>query len=391
MDLSLYNVQIAHKKIQKLTGIEIQANRVRLDSNNRLFNETKFFYSDRLLINLPVFEMKSKDQLYRLGFSNISFNSQLKTLLIDSLQINPIYEKKIFSAYLKYQKDWLEILVPQMKFENFDLREIILDKKYNINKITLNKPDIAFYKDKTIAVDTTDIKYMPAQMIAELPFYLNIDTVEIVKGKLQYEELSSSMPQPGFVNLNELNSRITGITNDSLIRHSIGYLNMTMNAQLMSKSMLTLNSSFSLTSPNQEFNVIASMGPIMAVEFNPLIQPLTLINAKDGYFKQMQMNVHGDEKYGTGNMILRYSDLKIEVLKKKNLKESQLISFLANTIFLKSKNKSIFGPRKGPIYFERVKYRGVINYITHFAIIGAKTSVGIDTRKTKKKIKSLNE
>ncbi len=90
-------------------------------------------------------------------------------------------------------------------------------------------------------------------------------------------------------------------------------------------------------------------------------------------------------------MILKYSDLKIEVLKKKNLEESQLISFLANAIFLKTNNKNFLWPRKGPIYFKRVNYRGIFNYISHFAFMGAKTSIGIDTRKTKRIIKSLNK
>jgi hypothetical protein len=159
----------------------------------------------------------------------------------------------------------------------------------------------------------------------------------------------------------------------------------------MSKAIVTLNANFPLNSENQEFTVISSMGPIQVSEFNPIIKPLALLYAVDGEIAQMQMNVHGNNEYGSGKMILKYRDLKVEVLKKKNLEESQLISFLANAILIKKNNKSIFRLRRGPVYFERTKFRGLFNYITHFAIMGAKTSIGIDARKTKRKIKSLDE
>ncbi len=389
LDLKLPDVQIANQNNIELSGINLQVNNFRLDSNNRLFTEEKFLYSDLVLLHLPSFKMRTTDQFYDIGFSKLSFNSQQKTLNIDSLEVIPIYDKKLFSAYIKYQKARLELIIPRIDVESFDLHEIIFGEKYNVQKIILANPSIAFYKDKTVTVDTSVYKLMPAQMLQELPFYLNIDTVDIINGKLQYEELSSNMPQPGFIYFDKLAGRVTGITNDANIRHSGGVLTLTAYAHVMSNSLVTLNSTFPLNSLDQDFTIKASMGPILASDFNPIIEPLTMIIAKDGNIKQMQMNVKGNNDYGVGEMILKYKDLKIDVLKKENLEGRQLVSFLANTMFVKTNNKSIFGPRKGSIYFERITYRGVFNYITRFAIIGAKTSIGIDERKTRREIKSI--
>jgi len=391
LDIDIADLQIGEEEDLHVSGIELDMTQMKLDSSNTIFSEDKFFYCDIMHIDLPAFKMKTKDNFYQIGYRKLSFNSSEKTLILDSLQLQPLYDRETFSEIIEFQKDRIELLIPQIKIDEIDFRDIVFKKKYQAQKITLVDPDIAFFKDKTIEADSSINKPMPAELLSGLPFYLNIDTIEVLNGKVKYEELASYISQPGMIHFDQLNAKLLNVSNDASIREAGTSLLLAANAKVMSKTIVTLNANFPLNSENQEFTVISSMGPIQVSEFNPIIKPLALLYAVDGEIAQMQMNVHGNNVYGSGKMILKYSDLKVEMLKKKNLKESQLVSFLANAILIKKNNNSIFRLRRGPIYFERVKFRGLFNYITHFAIIGAKTSIGIDALKTKRKIKSLNE
>ena len=167
------------------------------------------------------------------------------------------------------------------------------------------------------------------------------------------------------VYFDRLNAEITGMTNDKDFRKFGGALKVSADARLMSTANVHLSSIFPLNSPKQNFVMIASSESFSASLLNPLTQPLSLISASGGDVEQMQMMVNGDNDVGVGSMSLRYSNLRIDVLRARNLKESQLGSFLANAILIKKNNNNIFVPRIGPRYFVRIKHRSIFNYISH--------------------------
>lgn len=370
--------------------INFKAEGIFIDSNNIAFSENKFFYSDDLSLNIPQFSLMTPDRFYNIGFQNLSLSSRNRSIRFDSLSMQSRYDRKTFSAQLEYQKDQIDLLVPSLLMENIDYREAIFRNRFKAGVLTLNQAQLHIYKDKTIAPDTSLFRPMPAQLIKELDFYLNIDTLLVNDGFIKYEEFNHMMNQTGQIYFDQLDGMMTGISNDEDFRRFGGALKLDVKGRLMAEANVSLHALFPLNSPKQEFLVMASMEPLKATSLNPLIQPLTLLSAKEGRLEQMQMNVSGNEELAYGDMLLRYEDLKVEVLKK-NLEESQLASFLANSILIKQNNNNFFGPRRGSIYYDRVKYRSFIHYLAHFAIIGAKTSIGIDQRKTARKIKRIEQ
>lgn len=390
VDLNISGMKDFGKQNLNFQGIHLSADQLQLDSNNRIFTDKKFFYCDDIRVVFPQFSMVSSNRFYDFGFQKLAFSSRSKYIFIDSLSLKPRYDKRTFTANLEFQKDRIELLIPSLSIAQIDYRDIIFRKRYKAQKILLDSPQAVFFKDKTIAADTAAFKAMPAQLLGELPYYLSIDTVEVNSGKIRYEELTLNTPQEAYIYFDQININMTGLSNDEDLRNFGGALKLTANAEVMSKSRITLSTVFPLNSPDQDFVMIASLGSINAREFNPILQPLAMISASSGYVDHMQLNVKGNEKEAIGEMILKYSDLKIEILRK-NQMESQVGSFLVNNILIKKNNNSYFGARRGPIFYERKKHRSVINYLSHITIMGAKTSIGIEDKKTKRKIKNYHE
>jgi hypothetical protein len=371
-----------------LNDLHLSAENISIDSNNRVFTDRKFLYSDNLILELQHFSTRGLDPMYQTGFSKLIFNSRNRNIRIDSLKLTPVYDRAAFSANNEYQRDRVELMVPSLEVEEMGIRDMIFRKRFQAKRLILLSPDIRIFKDKTLPFDTSVYQPMPAQMLKELSFYLSLDTLRIDNGRLQYEELLNMMPQAGMVYFDRLNAEITGMTNDKDFRKFGGALKVSADARLMSTANVHLSSIFPLNSPKQNFVMTASSESFSASLLNPLTQPLSLISASGGDVEQMQMMVNGDNDVGVGSMSLRYSNLRIDVLRARNLKESQLGSFLANAILIKKNNNNIFVPRKGPIYFVRNKHRSIFNYFSHLAIVGAKTSLGIEKRKTEKRVKS---
>lgn len=372
-----------------LQNINFKIEGVLIDSNNMAFTENKFLYSDDVRLRIPHFSIMTPNRFYNLSFQELNLSSRNKIIRFDSLALKSRYDRKIFAAQLKYQKDQVDLMIPFLLIENIDYRDAIFRERYKAGAITINKAQLNIFKDKTIPPDTSLYKTMPAQMLSDLGFYLNVDTLLVNDGYVKYEEFNQLMNQSGVVFFDHIKGKVTGISNDVDFRSFGGALKMDVSGRLMAEASFSLRALFPLNTPQQEFLMIASMESLKASTLNPLIQPLTLLSAKDGYLEQMQMSVSGNDDFAYGDMLLKYEDLKVEVLNK-NLKESQLASFLANSILIKKNNISLF-PRRGAIYYERVKYRSPFHYLSHFVITGAKTSIGIDQRKTARKIKNVKE
>lgn len=368
-----------------LRGMAMAMEKIRIDSVNQNFTEKKFLYADHFYLSIPQFSWLSKNHLYRYGFDNLSFNSRGDVIELDSLYIKSRFDRKTFTANLKYQKDQLDAVFPKVKLSGIDFRDAVFRQRFKANRLDIFNPDLHIYKDKTISLNPSVYKMMPAEQLQNLGFYVDIDTAKVYNGFVEYEEQAHFMDKPGSVFFNNIDIRCTGFSNDHDFRDFGGALRIVGNAKIMGKSDVSVTAVFPLNSKKQEFIALASMNQLDAVDLNPLIQPLTLLSAKQGNLRNMQMNVQGNNEYAHGEMILKYEDLKVDVMNRK-LKESGLATFLANSFLIKKNNKNYFFPRKGPIYFERQKYRSFIHYLAHFAIVGAKTSLGVDKRKTQKKI-----
>lgn len=377
-------------KTYDFNNIDLALEGIVIDSNNIAFANDKFLYCDDFRLNLPHFSMISPDRFYNYSFEKMSLSSHDKSIRFDSVMMVSRYDRKTFAANQIFQADQLDVTIPVLNLEGISYREAIFRSRYTLEKLQLQNPQILVYKDKTLSPDTSTYKSMPAQAIESLRFYLNIDTIQFSDGFVKYEERSQIIDANGEIYFDRLNGKITGFSNDEDFRNFGGSLKIDVQARLMAEADVSLNAFFPLNSEEQDFVVIASMNTLDAVSLNPLIQPLTRMQAKGGVLQQLQMNVKGNDKEAYGQMMLHYEDLKIEVLKK-NMQESNLASFLANSILIKKNNNNIFRIRKGPIYYQRIPYRGVIHYLAHFAIMGAKTSVGIDSRKTTRKIKQIEK
>ncbi|NOR88479.1 MAG: hypothetical protein GQ527_12815, partial [Bacteroidales bacterium] len=264
LDLNIAGLKGLPDESLILKDIHLFADHLQLDSNNRVFTDDKFLYCNNVELDLAAYNMTTPNKFYEIGFQNISFSSLQKSVIIDTFSVVPLYDKKVFSSHIDFQKDRLELMIPKIEVANIGIRDFIFRQRYQAQKITLESPDIAFYKDKTIIADTTAYKSMPAKMLGALPFYLSLDTIEVKNGKLQYEELSKNFPKTGIIYFDQLNSKITNVSNDADLWKFGGALKISASAHLMSKSLVTMNSIFPLNSPNQEFVLFASLGSIEA-------------------------------------------------------------------------------------------------------------------------------
>ncbi|MDZ7691302.1 MAG: hypothetical protein U5K69_09260 [Balneolaceae bacterium] len=112
---------------------------------------------------------------------------------------------------------------------------------------------------------------------------------------------------------------------------------------------------------------------------NPAVEPMGFVRLSSGTINAMEFDMELDQAKASGKILLNYSDLKVELLEREQVKENeekQLLSFLANTVKIK-RNNSEKPLREGEITFERDPHKSIFNYWWKSLLSGLKGSIGM--------------
>ena len=97
-------------------------------------------------------------------------------------------------------------------------------------------------------------------------------------------------------------------------------------------------------------------------KLNPTVYPAIGMKFKNGKLDGINFNFSGNSTRTKGELTMLYEDLEVELFKK-NDSENKTISWVANT-FVKKSNPNKSGKTiVGQIDFERIKYKGIGNYL----------------------------
>jgi hypothetical protein len=160
-------------------------------------------------------------------------------------------------------------------------------------------------------------------------------------------------------------------------------------ATILDSCQLQTNMNFRMDRPDNLFSVTGSLSPFNVRILNPILEPLAKISIRSGKVDKFQFNFSADSSKATGNLILGYNDLKISVLELKNgnTKEAKFLSFLANSLMLRSKNPKGKELLPEEIIYPRDHRRSVINYCWKSVFSGIRGVLGIKDNKQEKQEK----
>ena len=175
-------------------GINITLNDVKLN-NEKTNNPLPFTYSD---FNLQIGDTYSQiGPLYETRIS--SFKATNTSLKIKNIEVKPKLNLDDFNKSLKTEKDYTEIVIDDLDFNDTSW-SFISDTVYvKASKITVNNSDTRLQRNKNIKDDTSK-KHLYSKIIRDLPFYITIDTFNVNNGKLTYKELQNNKNDYGEVN-----------------------------------------------------------------------------------------------------------------------------------------------------------------------------------------------
>ncbi|MFQ6601158.1 hypothetical protein [Flavobacterium sp. C3NV] len=293
---------------------------------------------------------------YAMNIGQIS--TERNFLKIKKFSYLPEFSRKEFVKRLDKEKDIYSIKLDSAHIEKMDWGFKNDQFFFKANSLIANHVDANIYRNK-IPKDDLSKKYLYNHLLRKIKFPLQIDTIQILKSKLVYEEEIDFSKGPGILNFDRFNMQVTNL------KSGFGYKKMAdvkikVNCLFMKTSPLDVNWSFNVLDLKDSFHIQGMISNFDVAAMGRFSKPY--MNASfTGVFNKYRFNFYGNDNISKGNASLDYDDLKVKLYKKKNPeKEAKLKSAIVNLLV---KDDSKEKPKTADVELERIQEKSFYNFL----------------------------
>ncbi len=271
---------------------------------------------------------------YKLKISTIVFNG-LNGLEIDGVEFRPKLNVKEFYEADNTERDWIAVKA-HISIYGIDWEKYIKYKKVFADKISLTETDIYIYRNKKMPDAPYKYKSLPGTILRHTTLSITVPLVELVKGRIEYEEIAEE-GSPINVVFSKLYGSLYHLSTDSIYRLEQPEVILDGKGMIMDSIDATMKYKFSSLDKNNTFTFEGNMGHFSATIFNKCIDPvLAGIEIKSGAIEKLSLFFQGNDSIAIGKMDIDYEHLKIDVLSKKHPgKKAVLKTFLSHILISK--------------------------------------------------------
>ncbi|WP_026728434.1 hypothetical protein [Flavobacterium denitrificans] len=296
------------------------------------------------------------NSFYYINIGKISTENNF--LKINNFSYLPQFKRYDFVKRLDKEKD-----IYNLKFDSAQVAKMNWgfknDKFYfKANSLVINHFDANIYRGKMLKDDPSK-KYLYNHLLRNLKFPLQIDTLQVLKSKLVYEEELDVAKGPGVLTFDQFNLQATNLRSGFGLKKT-NDVKIKVKCIFMKNSPLDVDWSFNVLDKTDGFHIQGVISNFNVQGMTRFTKPY--INTTfTGTFHKYRFNFYGNDNGSKGNASLDYDDLKVKLYKKKKTeKEAKLKTAVANLLV---KNDSKDGAKTAEIEVERLQDRSFYNLL----------------------------
>ncbi|MDQ3140653.1 MAG: hypothetical protein M3Q56_00225 [Bacteroidota bacterium] len=338
-------------------------------------------------LDVQEFSSLSADSMYTLQLNKISYKGNAGLLTIGSFSVEPSYKGYDFTSRFRYETNCFEAAISDITIYDISAADYFASGSIASSYVTIGKLDLKAFRDKRKEFRHVNKKVFQ-QLIYDFPGRLRIDTLEVIKGSVEYIEHAEGANEAGKISFTELSTKICNITNDTALRNEKGFLVWKSNALLMGKGKLNVLLRSPLFDLQHTFTVSGSLGVMDAPELNPILEINGFVYVNSGKINEMNFDFTADDTKSKGKMTLLYNNLDLTIKNKVTddtiAFREKFISYIVNTFVINANPQPRQEVREGTIDYQRDPERFLFNYCVKSIVSGLKSSI-TSVRKNKEK------
>ena len=339
-------------EILAVNSIDLHIKDVQTDPNI-IQNYVPFLFSD---YDITIADLKAPLGDYEvLEMETMNLNNS--SIDIENVSLTTIYSKKELSANITYERDHIDLKIPKIQVHDHTYAISHDSLLVSYGSLSLGQPYLEMYRDKSKIHDTRR-RRLYGEMLRNLSFKLDIDSVLIDKAIVRYEEDAPNKVNAGILTFEDLNATIQNLSNLPNTEDT----HIALDADLMGTGEFKLDWRFNVNDTHEKFVVSGELANFETSKLNDFLVP-NLRTKTEGMIDQMYFTISGDEYVASGDIKMHYQDFKIQILNKERGKVKKVLSFLGNLFISDGSKADENGFRYGQISTERPKDKSFFNYL----------------------------
>ena len=353
-------------------------------------NAKSYFKFDKefLIVNFKNQQVDIEKGNYMLSVEDILFDHSKKNIKISSFKMKPRMDRAKLASTYKYNSEVFDVETKEMSIDGFYLDTIVRTGVIALDSIVVDGLNLDIYKDQTKPFNLEKRPLFLNQKLKKLDHPIYINKVLIKNTFFSYREKYENKDNLMAIDISAMNAELSYLTSIKDSLETDKKITINIKGKLNSVADLNLDILMPYNTWNDSFSFTGSVGASQLSAFNSAIFPAAGIRLESGMLKSMQFSVTGNPTDGTqGSMIMRYSNINADLIIEE--KEKKGLTWIANSVMVKS-NPSDKGKLKvALIEAERVPYKGFSNLLWKSVMSGMVNTIN-PVGKTVKREKKHN-
>lgn len=323
---------------------------------------------------------------------NIELDTESKSMAFGHLGLFNKVPKYEYTSKFDDRQSYLKIEDAKLKLQGVNFEQYLRKGIVEVDTVYADNLQLELFVDKRKPENLNKRPQMLHHVFQNLQQVIHIDHMVLENSHILIEERPDNLsPRSASLFFSDVGASISNISNYQERRMDSQILNVDLTAKLMGQGPLQTNIKYDLDDASGNFWLKGTLGNLDLRLLNTMLEPEAKASLKSGVVNRLDFNIAGNDIEGTGELIIRYDNLELELLNKNFEKDQNIFrkigSFLANKIIIKSSNPNNKGDlKKGQVFFQREVHKSVFNYWWKLIFSGLKSTVtGEDIHEMRKK------
>ncbi len=258
------------------------------------------------------------------------FDVHDRKLVARQLQLKTVMSKQQLDASINRERDHIDVEVDSISIDSLDFGFKTRKLFTRASQVSIDGLDATIYRNKLLP-DDQRTKKAYGQLLRELPFSMDVDSVTIRNTALEYQEKTKAENPPGTLTFEKMNATIYNFgntyTGDTKTR-------VLADAVFMGYTPMNVDWSFAVQDASNQFLFKGDMEQLQAKQLNSFTRPNLNVGLV-GEMDKVYFTISGTDTGSNIDMRIDYEDFKVELLKDNGRKERKFISGLLNIFVAK--------------------------------------------------------
>lgn len=378
-NLSDANINYTHslngevQKHQAVNQTNLAIRDFKLDTDKRKFDMSDIRFNTKDL-DFPIM-----DGFYTLGIGNVNIDQKQKIAEISDIKMKSAYPKFEFAYKHPKHKDWFDVTVGDITLSDLDFPSYFSDNILKAANLTVRDVNLQNLKNQQIEIPHNVMPLIYGK-IQQLPLKLDIDTADVRNFSVLYEELPRNGTITGKIRFDNMNGKLTGLTN--IVSYPDQFIRLDADGRFMN-GYFTAQWNIPVNPDYDCFILSANIKDFDLKNLNDIFLPLAKAEIQSGMLRDFRFNTEASSTGATADMLFLYNDLKVSVLKDiETEQQNKFLSRLANIIVRSNNpNKPNSKPREAHVTIERDPYHSTFNYFWQILQPAVVESAGVSQKK----------